>query len=151
RKLDGVDALALLLEVEQTSSLDPLIPRIVWQNLLPLIEQRRNDLARWLTDRKGKAPGLSLLIPRTIERLLDSSASDAVVVAKLLFACSNQDSTVESLDVLLERFREHSLPRPFEDALRAELNTVLKSKLTPLGDPAGYLVTVAQAYCGDQQ
>ena len=44
RKLEGVDAASLLLDVQQASALDPLIPRIVWQNLLPLIEERRTVL-----------------------------------------------------------------------------------------------------------
>jgi putative membrane-bound dehydrogenase-like protein len=150
RKIEGLDALSLLLDVEQKSSLDPLIPRIVWQNLLPMIEERSDELARRLTARKGKAPGLSLLIPRTIERLLECRDIDAAVVAKLLFACSNQDSTLEALDLLLERFRDHSLPRPLEDALRVELKRVLKSMFGPRDDFDEFL-TVAQAYCGDQQ
>jgi putative heme-binding domain-containing protein len=150
RKIEGLDALSLLLDVERTSALDPLIPRIVWQNLLPLIEDRRAELALRLVERKGKAPGLGLLIPRTIEKLLDSRDPDAKLVAKLLFACSNQDSAMEALDLLLERFRDHSLPRPLEADLRLELRTVLKSMMGTPGAGDRYL-TVAQAYCGDQQ
>ena len=51
---------------------------------------------------------------------------------------------------MLERFRDHSLPRPLEDALRSELKTVLKSMLRTSGNPDEFL-TVAQVYCGDQQ
>ena len=150
RKIEGLDALSLLLDVEQASSLDPLIPRIVWQNLLPLIEERRGELAQRLLDRKQKAPGLSLLIPRTIEMLLQSDEADTAIVASLLYACSNDQTVVEALDLLLERFRDHSLPQKVEDSLRAELKTVLKSMFGPPNHIDNYL-TVAEAYCGDQQ
>ncbi len=149
RKLEGVDPMSLLLDVQQASALDPLIPRIVWQNLLPLIQERRTVLTQRLIARKSKAPGLSLLIPRTIEMLLDSGDVDAAVVAKLLFASSDPVSTVESLDLILERLRDHSLPRQVEEAMRTELQTVLKSMIGKPNQVDEFL-TVAQAYCGDQ-
>ena len=117
--------------------------------LLPLIETRRAELTEKLIARKSKAPGLSLLVPRTIEMLLDRGDVDAAVVAKLLFACSDPVSTVESMDLILERLRDHSLPRPVEEALRTELKTVLKSMIGKPNQVDEFL-TVAQAYCGDQ-
>ncbi len=138
-----------MLDVQQASALDPLIPRIVWQNLLPSIQEPRTVLTDRLIARKSKAPGLSLLIPRTIEMLLDRGNVDAAVVAKLLFASSDPVSTVESMDLILERLRQHSLPRQVEEALRTELNTVLKSMIGKPNQVDEFL-TVAQAYCGDQ-
>jgi putative membrane-bound dehydrogenase-like protein len=149
-KLEGVDALSFLLEMPQSSFRDPLIPRIVWQNLLPLIEERQAELARRLEANKGMAPGISTLIPRVIERLLESPKADAAVIAKLLSASIDDQSTDDALNVVLERFRDHSLPRLLEDALRVELKTVLTS-MSAHPNHINKLLTVAQAYCGDQE
>ena len=147
RKIEALDSVPLLLEVQQASYRDPLIPWVVWQNLLPSIEERQSELARRLLDRKGKAPGFGQLIPRIVERLLESRQVDAAIIAKLLFASPNP---TDALDVVLERFRAHSLPRPLEDALRAEMKTVLKSMNGPTNEIDKFL-TLAQVYCGDQE
>ncbi len=147
RKIEGLDPLSVLLEVQQMSYRDPLIPWIVWQNLLPSIEGRQAELARRMLDRRGKEPGFSVLIPRIVERLLDSRHVDAAVIAKFLSA---SDSPRDALDVVLERFRDHSLPRPLEDALRAELKAVLKSTVGQ-PDQSNKFLTVARVYCGDQE
>ncbi len=127
RKLEGVDALRVLLDVQQSSYRDPLVPPIVWQNLLPSIEPRQAELTERLETSKGKEPGLSALIPRTIERLLESKQTGAGLIARLVSASSDDESTVESLDVILDRFRDHSLPPAREEALRKELSSALKS------------------------
>ncbi len=150
RKLEGVDSLRVLLDVQQSSYRDPLVPQIVWQNLLPSIEAHQAELARRLEESKGKEPGLSTLIPRTIERLLASKQTSAALIARLVSASSDDDSTVESLDVILDRFRDHSLPAAREEALRSELNKALKSMFGP-PDHINEFLTVAQAYCGDQE
>ncbi len=110
RKLDGVDAMRLLLDVQQSSYHDPLIAPIVWQNLLPSIETRQAELAERLGGNRGKESGLTTLIPRTIERLLEGKETRAASIAQLVAATSDDESTVEALDVVLERFRNHSLP-----------------------------------------
>ena len=152
RKLEGASALALLLEVQQSSAGDVLIPRIVWQNLLPMIDERQADLARLLEERKtrGKGPGVSALIPRTIERLLESRTPDAAIIARVLSASRDDDSTVAALDLILERFRDHSLPGALEESLRKELDTALQS-LFGAPDHINEFLTIAQVYLGNQE
>ena len=75
RKLEGVDAMRLLLDVQQSSCSDPLIAPIVWQNLLPSIVERQAELTERLAGNRGKPPGLTTLIPRTIERLLEGKGT----------------------------------------------------------------------------
>jgi hypothetical protein len=58
-KLEGIDPLPVLLTVQKSSFHDPLIARIVWQNLLPLIEDRQAELAMKIEERKGSFPGRS--------------------------------------------------------------------------------------------
>ena len=150
-KLEALDPLETLLDVQKSSYNDPLIPRIVWQNLLPLIEERQTELARRLEESKGKAPGLSSLIPRTIERLLESNKADARVVARLLSSSADEEITTEAIDLVLDRFRDHSLPAPLETALRREMNAAIKSMFGAPDHHINDFLTIAQAYCGDQE
>ena len=94
RKLDGVDALPLLLQVLAKCGDDKLIPHIVWQNLQPLLEDhaaafvalvRKTDLA--------KTPNLAALLPRAIERLLGSKKFDSPAVAGLVVLLCEDKST----------------------------------------------------------
>jgi putative membrane-bound dehydrogenase-like protein len=148
-KLEGIDPLPVLLTVQKSSFHDPLIARIVWQNLLPLIEDRQAELAMKIEERKGSGPGLSKLIPRTIERLLGSPKADAPVIAALLAASRDDASTVSAIDLILERFRDHSLPPALEEALRAKMKIALKS-LSGAPGQISDILTIAQVYCGDQ-
>jgi putative membrane-bound dehydrogenase-like protein len=150
RKLDGVDAMRLLLDVQQSSYRDPLIAPIVWQNLLSSIEARQGELVERLAGNRGKPSGLTTLIPRTIERLLEGKETRAASIAQLVAATSDDDSTVQSLDFVLERFRNHSLPPAREEALRNELNVALE----PIAQPPDHIhqyAVVARAYCGDHE
>ena len=149
RKLAEVDPLPLLLDVQRSSSHDPLIARIVWQNLLPQVEDRQAELAKRLEDRTELGLGLSRLIPRTVERLLGSPKADAQVIATLLAASRDDASTVSAFDLILERFRDRSLPPAFEESLRARMKITLDS-LNRRPDRLSEIVTIAQVYCGDQ-
>ena len=150
RKLEGVDAMRLLLDVQQSSYSDPLIAPIVWQNLLPSIVVRQAELTERLAGNRGKPSGLTTLIPRTIERLLEGKETRAASIAQLVAATSDDESTALSLDVVLERFRNHSLPPAREEAIRNELNIALKS-IAQAPDHINEYATVARAYCGDQE
>ena len=44
RKLEGVDPLAVLLDVQSPAVAIRLIPQIVWQNLHPLLEDRQVEI-----------------------------------------------------------------------------------------------------------
>lgn len=60
-------ALAILVIAKD----DPLIPRIVWQNIHPFLEDHPNDIAKLLTKtRFVEDERVALLFPRIIERLL---------------------------------------------------------------------------------
>ena len=124
RKIDGVDPLPVLLDVLRFSQGDPLIPQIVWQNLHPIVEDRQEELARWLEPFRGKEIGFSPLVPHVIERLLASPKADARIAARLLYSSSQEDATREALDLLAEGFRERSMPAELNDSLRKELSIV---------------------------
>jgi hypothetical protein len=71
RRIDGLDALPVLVEVAAHCGEDPLIPAIVWQNLHPLLPQRANDFLQEVRKYDAaRSPGLKQLLPRATERLL---------------------------------------------------------------------------------
>ena len=88
RKLEGVDALAVLLEILSGSGEDKLLPHIVWQNLHPLLEEHSERFLQLIaTDELKQSPALSALMPLVIDRLLASRAPGPIVgLVNLLLA-----------------------------------------------------------------
>jgi putative heme-binding domain-containing protein len=109
RKVEGCDALPVLVDVLATCRHDKIIPAIVWPNLHPLLE---TDGARFVTllmsrnqqagkpgggntaDTAAISPAVSTLLPRMIERLLAA-----------------RDPNVEAVAALLQHVLEHDAPR----------------------------------------
>ena len=151
KKIEGIDPLPLLLEVLRFTQGDWLIPRIVWQNLQPLVEDRQDELARWLEPFRSKEIGFSPLVPHVIERLLASPKADARIAARLLYASSQEDTTREALDLLAEGFRERSMPAELNANLRMELSIVLHELAGGRDDPLAADYSVLAAYCGDRE
>ncbi len=85
RKVHGLDAVALLLDILAGCGDDKLIPSIVWQNLHPLMEDKAGRLVELLekVDMKA-APNVGALLPRVIERLLGGKKPDAKAAAELV-------------------------------------------------------------------
>jgi glucose/arabinose dehydrogenase len=71
RKIEGIDALPLLVQILAGAGDDKLIPHIVWQNLHPLLE---TEGPRFLTEVKKydlkASPALGAVMPRATERIL---------------------------------------------------------------------------------
>jgi putative membrane-bound dehydrogenase-like protein len=85
RKLEGVDALALLYQVLMKAGDDKLIPHIVWQNLHPLLETNSGRLLAMV--RKVKLtdqPNVAAIMPRVVERVLGRTDPDATPIAELV-------------------------------------------------------------------
>jgi putative heme-binding domain-containing protein len=86
RKIEGCDALPVLIDVLAHCGNDKLIPAIAWQNLHPLVETesaRLVDLLRSLPDEPAP-PAIATLMPRFIERMLGAREPDATAVAAML-------------------------------------------------------------------
>ncbi|MBM3999995.1 MAG: hypothetical protein FJ297_10735 [Planctomycetes bacterium] len=71
RKVEGLPAIPLLTSVLAACGDDPLIPRIVWQNLHPLLKDHGPEfLAEVKKHDLAKSPGLKQVMPRATDRLL---------------------------------------------------------------------------------
>jgi putative heme-binding domain-containing protein len=82
RKLDGAQAVKVLLDVLTAGPDDPLIPHVVWQNLHPLLEGGSRRYAEVITRAGLKGhPGVARLMPRLIDRLLAEGEPGLALIA----------------------------------------------------------------------
>jgi putative membrane-bound dehydrogenase-like protein len=91
RKIEGIDALALLVDVLDHCRHDKLIPAIVWPNLHPLIAGDPGRFAALVGSKKTPAsPGLSATLPRAVDRLMAADPFDPRPVAAVLDATTSR-------------------------------------------------------------
>jgi putative membrane-bound dehydrogenase-like protein len=70
-KIEGIDAMPLLIKVLATCGDDKLIPNIVWQNLHPMLETNGDRFMKLAKEYDlKKTPNLAKLMVRVTERLL---------------------------------------------------------------------------------
>jgi putative membrane-bound dehydrogenase-like protein len=96
RRVEGIDPLPMLDSVLARSADDPLIPLIVWQNLLPLIPDRLDDLLAALADGPPSSAGLALLAPRLVDRLVGQPSIGPEPVVALLESVTGGTSPDDS-------------------------------------------------------
>jgi putative heme-binding domain-containing protein len=126
RKVEGLDALAVLVEVLTACGEDRFIPSIVWHNLHPLLPEQGDRFVRLGAGVELKqAPALAKLLPRVVDRLLAEPGSSLEPVRAILTRLLDEDDGLasESFAVVSERVME--LPAERRTALRAGLGPVL--------------------------
>jgi glucose/arabinose dehydrogenase len=70
RKIEGIDAMPLLVKVLTSCGDDKLIPNIVWQNLHPMLEKDGDRFMKLAKEYDLKeTPNLAKLMPRVIARI----------------------------------------------------------------------------------
>ena len=149
-KIPDMDPIPILVDALLSGN-DPLIPRIVWQNLLPHLEERQPDITRLLQEGRRAVPGLSALAPRAIERLLATSKASPELVRVLVARTTDTDDLRELIDVLAERFRQRSMSQEMERTLKLELSRLLSALDPEDADESPALeYRILLAYCGDQ-
>jgi putative heme-binding domain-containing protein len=129
RKIDGLDPMALLLEVLSATGEDKLLPPIVWQNLQLLLDDGSESLIRMVTKADpSAAPNVVNLMPRIIDRILTGSKPDPAAACALILRLSRSENAYSSccqcLDTLSRRVQAGELSG-------AALATV-KDRLQPL-------------------
>jgi putative membrane-bound dehydrogenase-like protein len=140
RKLVGVDAMPLLLEVLDSSGGDPLIPQIVWQSLHPLLEEQSEqfiDLAR--REPLDQQPTLLAIMPRAVERILGRQRLDPRPILDLLNLLSASGDSGgalagRSLAILAAKVQSREIAGPRLDELRDALAPFLADALTGPSD-----------------
>jgi putative membrane-bound dehydrogenase-like protein len=159
RKIDGVDALNVLVDVLAAGGKDKLIPHIVWQNLHPLLEDRADDYLQRLVvhhQRKGHNANILNLMPLVAERILGRRHFDPALVSTLLSLLTigplgeNPQAARQCMAILTGRvqngeIREEAL-KSLSDKLLPMLRQALRGKRESLYFPEG---NVLAATLGD--
>lgn len=159
RKIEGIDAIAVLTQIQSTAGPDKLIPSIVWQNLHPLLEEQAERFVAMVQTAELKdSPHLAAIVPRAVERMIASRKSDsallAILIGILLEEKSGQHAAAKQCLTILanklqsgeivggqrEKLREHILPL---------VQKVLNSKNEhPLAMDAALLATTLKDQAG---
>jgi putative heme-binding domain-containing protein len=125
RKVEGVDAMAVLMDVASACGDDPLIPHIVWQNLYPLLGNEGGRLFSTLKGRDDRpSPALSQILPRALEFALAQRRLDEPLVGAIfrrIISSRETAPTRQAIDALAARFRDRSLSVESRDRLRDEI------------------------------
>ena len=147
RKLEGLDALPVLIEILAKGADDPILPQIVWQNLHPILASRSDDLLAMLSaiDLR-RSPRLAATLPRMIEVLLGGSKprpqAAIAILARLLATPTGREvfeASQWSLEILSERLQGGTLPPVERSALLSALPNVLADILGDGPDSPLYL------------
>ncbi len=78
RKITGLDAPRLLLDVLAAAGNDSIIPAVVWENLSPLMENRADMIFNSVAENAElhKSPALADFMPRLIDRTMGRTKPD---------------------------------------------------------------------------
>ena len=137
RKIEGLDAVGVLLTVLTGAGDDPLIPGIVWENLHPLLDGRADEILRRIGDDPDlrRSPAFSQFMPRLIERTLDRRSTDPTPIIRL-FALVSQGDRVDvpaaqrCLSLLAQHIQSHELAGVELEQLRSQLARLLSPIIT---------------------
>lgn len=159
RKLDGCDALPVLVDLLLTPIDDPLLPRVIWQNLHPLLPgqsdrflelMKRAEIAASQAGSKEKQAGsvaVAEVMSRAIERILaDEKVTAAAIAVVLQRLGSENEADIRLLQQAYRSLATRVQSGEIAGELRKELETSLLPKLVELSrNPAHALFIDALA------
>jgi putative membrane-bound dehydrogenase-like protein len=133
-KQESIPTVPTLVTVLAQAGDDPLAPRIVWQNLHPLLETQTAEfvaVVRSLQSAlKGTLPDPVInLLPRAADRILSTEKPNTAAVAELVTLLLSEDATDEAADrclqLLTARVRSGEITGPAKDDLKIRLSKSL--------------------------
>ena len=137
-KQESIPTIPTLVAVLAQAGNDPLVPRIVWQNLHPLLEKQTADFVTEVLKLRAADSGsfpkpVIDLLPRAADRILSTSKPDTLAVAELVKLLLSTEATDESADrclqLLTARIRSGEITGDSLDSIRKELEASLKSAM----------------------
>ena len=126
-KLDGADALAVLVDVLNHCGHDKLIPAIVWPNLHPLLDSQGARFAELAaSDGRPASPALAAVLPRCVDRMLAGATFNAPSIAALFDVTAKRAPDRLSACVAVVSGRLDSLDKARASALAGQLKSPLQ-------------------------
>jgi len=154
-KIKDFQAAELLARVATHHEADPLLARIVWQNLLAGFDQRAVAFLRLLREtRIEEAPMVQALAPRLLDRMLADRRLNEQAVAQLFGMVRDAAPATarQCLANMAERVQSAELPKDAQDQLKAALEPVLAPLLAnPATHPAGLDAALLAASWNDRR
>lgn len=127
---------------------DPLLSRIVWQNVHPQLEAHADSFVKLIRDTGGKNPALVAMTPRIIDRLVGRKQFEAKPVAELMQMMTdwNLETAGKGLVQISTKVQNRELSAENMAALKTALEPLLQKTLagrldSPLYYPAAFLAT----------
>lgn len=133
-KQESIPTIPTLVAVLAQSGHDPLAPRIVWQNLYPLLETQTAEFVAEI-DRLGSPTPTAVLdlLPRAADRILSTAKPDTGAVAHmvtlLLRSEATEDAADRCLQLLTTRIRSGEIAGDALADVRMQLHTSLSAAL----------------------
>jgi len=140
RKLDGVDAIGVLLDVLAKCGEDKVIPPVVWQNLHPLLEEQGGTFLKRVEKLDlEKAPNVAGIMSRVIDRLLAVKKVDPATLSGLVKLLSegktaNRKACGECMGLLATRVQSGELTGEPLTTIRTDLQPTLNKIVTAKRD-----------------
>ncbi|MCA9037003.1 MAG: c-type cytochrome [Planctomycetaceae bacterium] len=140
-KIEHVPTVSTLVDVLAQAGKDPLVPRIVWQNLHPLLESQTEEFTTSIASLESDKPAAVIeILPRVADRLLAAEKPDTAAITQLVSLLLTTSSAAESADralqILTQRIRSGELSGDSLDTVRQTLSGGLTRHFgTPLADP----------------
>ena len=137
-KQESIPTIPTLVAVLAQAGDDPLVPRIVWQNLHPLLEKQTADFVAEVLKLRAADSGsfpkpVIDLLPRAADRILSTSKPDTLAVAELVKLLLSTEATDESADrclqLLTARIRSGEISGDSLASIRKELEESLNSAM----------------------
>lgn len=146
RRHPAIPVMPVLAAVLAQAGDDPLVPRIVWQNLHPLLETQTAEFVAEIERLPRPLPASVLdLLPRAADRILSTSKPDTGAVAGfvrlLVNSASTEDAANRCLQLLTERVRSGELAGDTLLQIRTQLertliNTMNQKAVRPTMEPS---------------
>lgn len=156
RKIEGMDAMAVLSQVLTHCGHDRLIHGIVWQNLHPLLEDRAAAfLQRIARADLSKAPALGIVLPRVIDRVLAFRNLEPNLLVGLLEVLlrdknGDVDAMRRGLQIVAAKLHTGEVPGKQVPQLRDKLMPLIASYLKGKKDPLHKDASLLAAALRDQ-
>lgn len=134
-KLDTVPTIPVLVDVLAQAGEDPLVPRIVWQNLHPLLPSQTDQFSAAIAALQDDKPATVLaILPRAADRLLASEKPDTVAVTQLVSLLLNtsaaETSADRALQLLTQRIQSGELSGDDRNSVKDLLTDTLMGRMT---------------------
>jgi putative membrane-bound dehydrogenase-like protein len=127
-KQPAIPAIPTLVSVLSQAGDDPLAPRIVWQNLHPLLETHTAEFVAEVMKTDMPQPVVDLL-PRAADRILSTPKPDTAAVAELVKILMRSEATDEAADRCLQLLTARVRSGEITGAAREELRSRLEESL----------------------